>query len=54
MNLDPLEEHADQENWEVHPSHLDAILVLARFQSLGEEINIHIFTSTRYSDHFLP
>lgn len=28
MNLDPLEERADQEIWEVHPGHFDSILML--------------------------
>jgi len=28
MNLDPLEERADQEIWEVHPGHFYAILML--------------------------
>jgi ABC-type multidrug transport system fused ATPase/permease subunit len=38
MNLDPLEERADQEIWEVHPGFLYAILMLHALHSYGRNV----------------
>jgi ABC-type multidrug transport system fused ATPase/permease subunit len=40
MNLDPLEECTDQEIWEVHPGHFDAILMLNLCDSYLKEHNL--------------